>query len=145
MNLEQKLTEIAASPGVYLHKDAAGRILYIGKAKSLRSRVRQYFQAGGPVRFGYDIKTVELIKQIADVEFIVTDNEVEALILEATLVKQHQPRFNYKLKDDKSYPHLKLTINEPFPRSLSPDEFNATVRSISGHSCRRAWRAKLSI
>jgi excinuclease ABC subunit C len=116
MNLEQKLKEIPTSPGVYLHKDAAGRIIYIGKAKSLRSRVRQYFQAGGPVRFGYDIKTVELIKQIADVEFIVTDNEVEALILEATLVKQHQPRFNYKLKDDKSYPHLKLTVNEPFPK-----------------------------
>ena len=116
MNLEQKLKEIPTSPGVYLHKDAAGKILYIGKAKSLRSRVRQYFQAGGPVRFGYDIKTVELIKQIADVEFIVTDNEVEALILEATLVKQHQPRFNYKLKDDKSYPHLKLTVNEPFPK-----------------------------
>jgi excinuclease ABC subunit C len=116
MKLEQKLKEIPTSPGVYLHKDASGRIIYIGKAKSLRSRVRQYFQAGGPVRFGYDIKTVELIKQIADVEFIVTDNEVEALILEATLVKQHQPRFNYKLKDDKSYPHLKLTVNEPFPK-----------------------------
>ncbi len=116
MNLEQKLKEIPAAPGVYLHKDAAGKILYIGKAKSLRSRVRQYFQAGGPVRFGYDIKTVELVRQIADVEFIVTDNEVEALILEATLVKQHQPRFNYKLKDDKTYPHLKLTVNEPFPK-----------------------------
>lgn len=116
MNLEQKLKEIPTAPGVYLHKDAGGRIIYIGKAKSLRSRVRQYFQAGGPVRFGYDIKTVELIKQIADVEFIVTDNEVEALILEATLVKQHQPRFNYKLKDDKSYPHLKLTVNEAFPK-----------------------------
>jgi len=116
MNLEQKLKEIPTSSGVYLHKDAAGKIIYIGKAKNLRSRVRQYFQAGGPVRFGYDIKTVELVKQIADVEFIVTDNEVEALILEATLVKQHQPRFNYKLKDDKSYPHLKLTVNEPFPK-----------------------------
>jgi excinuclease ABC subunit C len=116
MNLEQKLKEIPTSPGVYLHKDVAGKILYIGKAKNLRSRVRQYFQAGGPVRFGYDIKTVELVRQIADVEFIVTDNEVEALILEATLVKQHQPRFNYKLKDDKSYPHLKLTVNEPFPK-----------------------------
>lgn len=116
MNLAQKLKEIPTSPGVYLHKDAAGKIIYIGKAKNLRSRVRQYFQAGGPVRFGYDIKTVELVKQIADVEFIVTDNEVEALILEGTLVKQHQPRFNYKLKDDKSYPHLKLTVNEPFPK-----------------------------
>lgn len=116
MNLEQKLKEIPCSPGVYLHKDAAGRILYIGKAKNLRSRVRQYFQSGPQSIFGYDIKTRELVKQIADVEFIVTDNEVEALILEATLVKQHQPRFNYKLKDDKSYPHLKLTINEPFPK-----------------------------
>ena len=116
MNLEQKLKEIPTSPGVYLHKDAAGRILYIGKAKNLRSRVRQYFQAGQLPQFGYDIKTRELVKQIADVEFIVTDNEVEALILEATLVKQHQPRFNYKLKDDKSYPHLKLTVNEPFPK-----------------------------
>ena len=115
MTLEQKLKEIPTSPGVYLHKDAAGKILYIGKAKNLRSRVRQYFQAGPP-QFGYDIKTRELVRQIADVEFIVTDNEVEALILEATLVKQHQPRFNYKLKDDKSYPHLKLTINEPFPK-----------------------------
>jgi len=116
VTLEQKLKEIPASPGVYLHKDAAGKILYIGKAKSLRSRVRQYFQAGQLPQFGYDIKTRELVRQIADVEFIVTDNEVEALILEATLVKQHQPRFNYKLKDDKSYPHLKLTINEPFPK-----------------------------
>jgi len=61
VTLEQKLKEIPASPGVYLHKDGAGKILYIGKAKSLRSRVRQYFQAGGPVRFGYDIKTVELV------------------------------------------------------------------------------------
>src|SRR6266852_4611544 len=116
VTLEQKLKEIPTSPGVYLHKDAGGKILYIGKAKSLRSRVRQYFQAGQLPQFGYDIKTRELVRQIADVEFIVTDNEVEALILEATLVKQHQPRFNYKLKDDKSYPHLKLTINEPFPK-----------------------------
>ena len=116
MTLEQKLKEIPTSPGVYLHKDAAGKILYIGKAKNLRSRVRQYFQAGQLPQFGYDIKTRELVRQIADVEFIVTDNEVEALILEATLVKQHQPRFNYKLKDDKSYPHLKLTVNEPFPK-----------------------------
>src|SRR5258708_5234358 len=116
MNLEQKLKEIPTSPGVYLHKDAAGKILYIGKAKNLRSRVRSYFQANHPLHFGYDIKTRELVRQIADVEFIVTDNEVEALILEATLVKQHQPRFNYKLKDDKSYPHLKLTVNERFAK-----------------------------
>jgi excinuclease ABC subunit C len=118
VTLNEKLKEIPRSPGVYLHKDAAGKILYIGKAKNLRNRVRSYFQAGRTGDFSYGIKTGELVKQIADVEIIVTDNEVEAFILEATLVKQHQPYFNYKLKDDKSYPHLKLTINEPFPKCV---------------------------
>src|SRR5712692_6209917 len=118
VTLDEKLKEIPRSPGVYLHKDAAGKILYIGKAKNLRNRVRSYFQSSRTGDFSYGIKTVELVKQIADVEIIVTDNEVEAFILEATLVKQHQPYFNYKLKDDKSYPHLKLTINEPFPKCV---------------------------
>jgi excinuclease ABC subunit C len=118
VTLDEKLKEIPRSPGVYLHKDAAGKIIYIGKAKNLRNRVRSYFQAGRSGDFSYGIKTGELVKQIADVEIIVTDNEVEAFILEATLVKQHQPYFNYKLKDDKSYPHLKLTINEPFPKCV---------------------------
>jgi excinuclease ABC subunit C len=118
MTLDEKLKEIPRSPGVYLHKDAAGKIIYIGKAKNLRNRVRSYFQAGRTGDFSYGIKTDELVRQIADVEFIVTDNEVEAFILEASLVKKHQPYFNYKLKDDKSYPHLKLTVNEPFPRCV---------------------------
>ncbi len=119
VTLDEKLKEIPRSPGVYLHKDATGRIIYIGKAKNLRNRVRSYFQAGrSSADFSYDLKTAELVRQIADVEIIVTDNEVEAFILEATLVKQHQPYFNYKLKDDKSYPHLKLTINEPFPKCV---------------------------
>ena len=118
MTLDEKLKEIPRSPGVYLHKDAAGKIIYIGKAKNLRNRVRSYFQAGRAGEFSYGIKTEELVRQIADVEFIVTDNEVEAFILEASLVKKHQPYFNYKLKDDKSYPHLKLTVNEPFPKCV---------------------------
>jgi excinuclease ABC subunit C len=119
VTLDEKLKEVPRSPGVYLYKNAAGKIIYIGKAKNLRNRVRSYFQAGrSTADFSYDIKTSELVKQIADVEIIVTDNEVEAFILEATLVKQHQPYFNYKLKDDKSYPHLKLTINEPFPKCV---------------------------
>ena len=118
MTLDEKLKEIPRSPGVYLHKDAGGKILYIGKAKNLRNRVRSYFQAGRAGEFSYGIKTGELVKQIADVEVIVTDNEVEAFILEASLVKKHQPYFNYKLKDDKSYPHLKLTVNEPFPKCV---------------------------
>jgi excinuclease ABC subunit C len=112
VTLDEKLKEIPTSPGVYLHKDAAGKTIYIGKAKNLRSRVRSYFQSDRI----HDFKTRELVRRIADVEFIVTDSEVEALILESTLVRQHQPRFNYKLKDDKSYPHLKLTSNEPFPK-----------------------------
>ncbi len=113
MSLEEKLKEIPTSAGVYLYKDSAGKIIYIGKAKRLRSRVRSYFQARP-----FDRKTDALVKQIADVEFIVTDNEVEALILEATLTKKHKPRYNVNLKDDKSYPHLKLTINEPFPKAV---------------------------
>ncbi|HEX9544789.1 MAG TPA: excinuclease ABC subunit UvrC [Pyrinomonadaceae bacterium] len=113
MTLAEKLKEIPVSAGVYLYKDSAGKIIYIGKAKRLRSRVRSYFQTRP-----FDRKTDALVKQIADVEFIVTDNEVEALILEATLTKKHKPRYNVNLKDDKSYPHLKLTINEPFPKAV---------------------------
>ena len=118
MTLEEKLKEIPRSPGVYLHKDAGGKIIYIGKAKNLRNRVRSYFQSGRRGEFSYGIKTEELVNQIADVEIIVTDNEAEAFTLEASLVKKHQPYFNYKLKDDKSYPHLKLTVNEPFPKCI---------------------------
>ena len=113
MTLAEKLKEIPVSAGVYLYKDSAGKIIYIGKAKRLRSRVRSYFQARP-----FDRKTDALVRQIADVEFIVTDNEVEALILEATLTKKHKPRYNVNLKDDKSYPHLKLTVNEPFPKAV---------------------------
>ena len=111
MALDEKLKEIPASPGVYMHKDLAGRVIYVGKAKSLRSRVRSYFR-----KRPFDRKTDALVGQISDFEFIVTDSEAEALILEASLVKQHKPRYNIKLQDDKSYPHLKLTINEPFPK-----------------------------
>jgi len=118
MTLDDKLKEIPRSPGVYLHRDASGKIIYIGKAKNLRNRVRSYFQSGRRGEFSYGIKTEELVSQIADVEFIVTDNEAEAFILEASLVKKHQPYFNYKLKDDKSYPHLKLTVNEQFPKCV---------------------------
>jgi excinuclease ABC subunit C len=114
VTLAEKLKEIPVSAGVYLYKDSAGKIIYIGKAKRLRSRVQSYFREARP----FDRKTDALVRQIADVEFIVTDNEVEALILEATLTKKHKPRYNVNLKDDKSYPHLKLTVNEPFPKAV---------------------------
>jgi len=114
LTLEEKLKNLPTSPGVYLHKDDAGKIIYVGKAKNLRNRVRSYFQSGR----GHDLKTRELVKRIRDLEFIVTDTEVEALVLESNLIKQHKPRYNILLKDDKQYPHLKLTINEPFPRVM---------------------------
>ena len=119
-DLEEKLKNLPASPGVYLHKDDAGKIIYVGKAKNLRSRVRSYFQSGR----GHDHKTQLLVKRIADLEFIVTDNEVEALVLESNLIKRHKPRYNVFLKDDKQYPHLKLTINEPFPRVMITRKVN---------------------
>lgn len=114
MTLEEKLKNLPTAPGVYLHKDEGGKIIYVGKAKNLRNRVRSYFQSGR----GHDRKTRELVRRIRDLEFIVTDNEVEALVLESNLIKQHRPRYNVLLKDDKQYPHLKLTINEPFPRVM---------------------------
>jgi excinuclease ABC subunit C len=112
MTLDERLKHLPAEPGVYLHKDLRGEIIYIGKAKSLRNRVRQYFQSSRAM----DAKTQELVSRIVDLEFIVTDNEAEALILESNLIKLHKPRYNVMLKDDKAYPHLKLTLQEPIPR-----------------------------
>ncbi|MBX3244278.1 MAG: GIY-YIG nuclease family protein, partial [Acidobacteria bacterium] len=111
MDLAEKLKKLPTAAGVYIHKNAAGKILYVGKAKNLRNRVRQYFQSSRHL----DYKTQKLARQIADFEFIVVDSEVEAFVLEANLIKKHKPRFNVMLKDDKQYPHLKLT-NEPFPK-----------------------------
>jgi excinuclease ABC subunit C len=111
MTFAEKLKRIPTSPGIYLHKNAAGKIIYVGKAKNLRNRVRQYFQSSRNM----DPKTRRMVKLIEDFEFIVVDNEVEALVLESNLIKKHKPRFNVFLKDDKQYPHLKLT-NEEYPK-----------------------------
>ena len=110
--LLQKIDSLPAAPGVYIYKDSQDRIIYVGKALSLRNRVRSYFQESRPL----DPKTQRLVAELADLEYIVTDSEVEALILESTLVKKHQPRYNVNLKDDKSFPYLKLTVHEPYPR-----------------------------
>jgi excinuclease ABC subunit C len=109
-----KVRNLPDRPGVYLMKDADDGILYIGKALSLRARVRSYFQ--DPDRLA--TKVAALMRHVADLEVIVTDTEVEALILEATLVKRHQPKYNIQLKDDKAYPYLRITWEEPFPRLL---------------------------
>ncbi len=114
MDLSGKLNRLPTQPGVYLMKSKDGEIIYVGKAINLRSRVRSYFQASRH----HSPKTKLLADEIEDVEYIVTDSEVEALILESNLIKQHSPWFNIRLKDDKNYPYLKVTVNEDFPRVL---------------------------
>jgi len=108
----EQLKALPARPGVYLMRDDAGRVIYVGKASSLRNRVRSYF--GSP--WGLEPKTRKLVENIADFDFIVTNSEQEALVLESTLVKRHQPYFNIRLKDDKHYPYLKVDLTDPFPR-----------------------------
>ncbi|HEV3485916.1 MAG TPA: excinuclease ABC subunit UvrC, partial [Vicinamibacterales bacterium] len=110
--LSAVLARLPTAPGVYLMKAANGRVLYVGKADSLRSRVRSYF--GSSV--GVDAKTVRMASEIADVDYIVTDTVSEAFLLEANLIKEHRPRYNVRLRDDKSYPFVKITLGEDFPR-----------------------------
>ena len=114
MSLDDKLARVPDRPGVYLYRDGKAQVLYVGKAASLRNRVRSYFQESRP----RDPKTDALVRQIKDLEYIVTDNELEAMLLEANLVRKHRPRYNIILRDDKHYPFLKLTTNEEFPRLL---------------------------
>ena len=112
-NIKATLAHLPDKPGVYLMKDDAGRVLYVGKAQSLRNRVRQYWGAG---RSQAPLRIESAIDQVADVEVTLTDTVSEALLLEANLVKRFQPRFNVRLKDDKSYPFIKVTLADDFPR-----------------------------
>ena len=111
MTLEEKLQNLPEEPGVYIMKDTKGHIIYIGKAVSLWNRVRSYFQKGAKGE-----KTEIMVRHIADIETIVTHTELEALILEATLIKKHHPRFNIVLRDDKNYPYLRFDIKSEYPR-----------------------------
>lgn len=123
--LDQKLRLLPSSPGVYLHKDRQGRVLYVGKARRLRARVRSYFRDQGekaPL-------TSELVKHIADVDYIATDSEADALVLENQLIKEYRPRYNVRLKDDKQYPYLRIDLKEPFPRL-------GVVRRLAGDGAR---------
>ena len=113
--LESQLKRVPAAPGVYLFRDAAGDVLYVGKAKSLRPRVRSYFQAGSSdTRQG--IRT--MAGRVETIETIVTGTEVEALHLEQNLVKRHRPPFNVRLRDDKSFPYIAVTIEDEYPRVM---------------------------
>jgi len=112
-NVEEKLKALPAKPGVYLFRDAKGDVLYIGKAKSLRPRVRSYFQKGET-----RAAIAQLPARVADLEVIVTDTEVEALHLEQNLVKRHRPPFNVRLRDDKSFPYIAVTVEDEYPRVM---------------------------
>ncbi|HEX3455038.1 MAG TPA: excinuclease ABC subunit UvrC [Gaiellaceae bacterium] len=113
--LEAQLKALPARPGVYVFRDATGSVLYIGKAKSLRPRVRSYFQKLG---VGTRLGTAQLVERIADIETIVTRTEVEALHLEQNLVKRHRPPFNVRLRDDKSFPYIAVTVEDEYPRVM---------------------------
>ncbi len=116
-NIQEELKKIPDNPGVYLMKNAFNEIIYVGKAKNLKKRVRQYFQSKN-----HSVKIENMIKNISEFEYIMTDNELEALILEATLIKKHMPRYNTLLRDDKQYPYIKITTNEKYPRVIKVRE-----------------------
>jgi len=111
-SLEAQVASFPAKPGVYLFKDAKGRVLYVGKADVLRDRVRAYF---GP---SLEVRHVRMVERAERIEYVLTDSISEAYLLESNLIKQHHPRYNIRLKDDKSYPYVKVTLGEDFPRVL---------------------------
>ena len=141
--LQRKLDALPDTPGVYLWKDAAGAVLYVGKANSLRGRVKWYFgdEAAANPRF-------ELLRQrIADLDTIVTPSASQALLLENNLIKEYHPRFNVDLRDDKRYPWLAVTVKEPFPRvlvtrSAADDGARYFLRVASGSACRLRNRSR---
>ena len=112
--LEEELKKLPGKPGVYLMHNDQDEIIYVGKAISLKNRVRQYFQSSR----GKSSKIEKMVSHIAWFEYIITDSELEALVLECNLIKEHQPRYNTMLKDDKTYPYIKVTVQEDFPRVL---------------------------
>src|SRR3954465_6351678 len=112
MDLQQKIRTLPTSPGVSMYKNAEGEVIYVGKAKNLRARVRSYLLEAAT----HDAKSGSLMREAIDVEYIVVENEREALALENNLIKQRKPRFNILLRDDKSYPYVKMTLGERWPR-----------------------------
>jgi excinuclease ABC subunit C len=122
--LKGRLKELPERPGVYLHKNAAGEVIYVGKARNLRARVSSYLSG----KSGRDSRGVALASEIESIDFLGTNNELEAILLENNLIKQHQPRYNVLLRDDKTYPYIKVTMSEPFPRVV----FTRKVRRSKG-------------
>src|SRR5437667_11029821 len=112
--IQEKLGRLPDRPGVYIYRDEGAKVLYVGKAVNLKNRVRSYFQEGG----GHSPRIQVMVPRVRDIETIVTDSEIEALILESNLIKRHRPHYNVRLRDDKQYPYICLTMNEPFPRPI---------------------------
>src|SRR6201984_1678970 len=136
--VESKLQRIPPGPGVYLYKDSTGQTIYVGKAKSLRNRVRTYFQLSADL----DIRKDQMMDAIKDVEFIMTDTEGEALALENNLIKQYKPKYNILLRDDKTYPYIKVTANEPFPRAVITRRVRKDGALYFGPFCPAGWARK---
>ena len=113
-NFDARLDTVPMNPGVYLMKDASGCIIYVGKAKKLRNRLKSYF-ASGPIAHP---KVRAMVSHVADFEYTVVGSETEALLLEANLIKRYQPKYNILLRDDKGYPYICITLNEEYPRVI---------------------------
>ena len=113
-DFQEELRKLPDQPGVYIMHDKTDSIIYIGKAVSLRKRVRQYFQPS----HDEGIKKKQMVEHIARFEYIITDSELEALVLECNLIKEHTPKYNTMLRDDKTYPYIRVTVQEDFPRVL---------------------------
>lgn len=141
MNLEEKLKTVTDSPGVYLMKDAHGRVIYVGKSSALRHRVRSYFQG-----LKESPRLQWLVRQIQDFDVIATDSELEALILEANLIKKHRPYFNVRLRDDKRYPLLELTMGEDYPRiRVARRAINRNSRYFGPYTSSQAMRESIKL
>ena len=136
MELREKVGQLPLSPGVYLYKDEGGRVIYVGKAKILRHRVRSYFSDDKLA----DVKTGTLISEARDVDYILVDNEKEALALENNLIKQYKPRFNILLRDDKTYPYIKLTARKVPARVRDPPPAQGRLHLFRPLLSRPTWR-----
>ena len=112
--IDEELKKLPSSPGVYIMHDKKDEIIYVGKAVALKNRVRQYFQSSRDK----SPKILQMVSKIASFEYIVTDSELEALVLENNLIKEYRPRYNTMLKDDKTYPYIKVTVKENYPRIM---------------------------
>ena len=125
-DIKENLKKLPDKPGVYMHKDKLGQVIYVGKAISLKNRVRQYFQSAK----NQDPKVRAMVSHIEEFEYITTNTEMEALILENNLIKKYMPKYNVLLRDDKTYPYIKVTANEEFPRLIKTRKISKVEKVI---------------